>query len=271
MQQTVDDFFRKYNLDEFYEKQKSQTSHPVIPFRRERHKHLSYGIMPGFRRYDLFYERYNSAVQIIQESGILRDGIRILDIGSGEAFFKFFFDGMTDTKIEWNGLEVWKERAMFCRHVGYTMHDINLDEQTLPFPDHSFDIVLASHVIEHLKAPADVVRDMARVVKPGGLLLIATPTKPPLIAPIVKWVRDLQHKDTGETQQAFSSCSLRRFVLKSLGWKKKDIIDMRGFRIISSRKKLPLENWKWFYNLSVLMGRYLMLLVPEVNIILKKP
>jgi len=268
---TVDDFFRKYRLDEFYEKQTREGVRPVVPFRRDRHKHLSYGIIPGFRKYDLFYERYFSAVRVFEQAGVLRDGMHVLDIGSGEGFFKFFFDGMLSVTAEWHGVEVWPERAAFCQHIGYRMYDINLDEEALPFADNRFDLVIASHVIEHLRSPSGVLREMSRVTKPSGLLLVATPTKPPVIARVAHWLRTFESKKTGETQQAFSAWSLRRYVLDALQWPPSAIIDLRGFRIFSSRKKLPIENWLWFYRLSIFAGRYLLPLVPEVNIILRKP
>ena len=47
----------------------------------------------------------------------------------------------------------------------------------LPFPDNTFDIVYASHVIEHIKRNdvEMVLKEWVRVTKPGGLVRIATP------------------------------------------------------------------------------------------------
>lgn len=268
---TVQDFFEKYDLERFYAGQVRKSATPVRPFKADEHKKLSYGLIPGYRRYDLFYERYYSAARIILATGLIQDGARILDIGSGEGFFKFFFDGMTSSQIEWHGIEIWKERAEFCSHVGYRMFDLDLDKDRLPFKDAAYEVVLASHVIEHLARPGDAVREMARVLKPGGILLVATPTKPPLVSGLVAAVRSLGHKGTGQTQQAFDAWSLLRFVLNSTGWPRKALLDMRGFRLVSSRKKLPLEDWDWFYKCSTALGRWLLALVPEVNILLRKP
>jgi SAM-dependent methyltransferase len=43
------------------------------------------------------------------------------------------------------------------------------------FPEAVFDIVIAKHVVEHLSNPDQAVAEMGRVLKPGGLLILATP------------------------------------------------------------------------------------------------
>jgi len=45
----------------------------------------------------------------------------------------------------------------------------------LAFAGESFDVVYAIEVIEHLKNPYDFIREMHRVVKPGGMAVITTP------------------------------------------------------------------------------------------------
>lgn len=45
----------------------------------------------------------------------------------------------------------------------------------LPFPDASFDAVFAFEVIEHVEDDIDLLAEMARVGRPGGLLLLSTP------------------------------------------------------------------------------------------------
>ncbi len=48
-------------------------------------------------------------------------------------------------------------------------------EDLSPFPDASFQIVIAKHVVEHLPNPESAVAEISRVLSPGGLLLLATP------------------------------------------------------------------------------------------------
>ncbi|MET7427231.1 class I SAM-dependent methyltransferase [Dactylosporangium sp. NPDC005555] len=48
------------------------------------------------------------------------------------------------------------------------------DATDLPFPDASYDTVVANHMLYHLDDPAAALREFARVLRPGGRLAIAT-------------------------------------------------------------------------------------------------
>lgn len=50
----------------------------------------------------------------------------------------------------------------------------DLDKQVIPFPDDFFNIVLAENVMEHLRNPGNAIKEMIRVLKPGGELVIIT-------------------------------------------------------------------------------------------------
>jgi ubiquinone/menaquinone biosynthesis C-methylase UbiE len=52
------------------------------------------------------------------------------------------------------------------------------DAARLSFPDRSFDRLIATHVLEHLIQPHEVLREWARLVKPGGYLSIVLPCDP---------------------------------------------------------------------------------------------
>jgi 2-polyprenyl-6-hydroxyphenyl methylase/3-demethylubiquinone-9 3-methyltransferase len=54
----------------------------------------------------------------------------------------------------------------------------------MPFKKAVFDIVLSTEVIEHTAAPLAAVSELAQLVKPGGLLIITTPSR--LWNPLVK-------------------------------------------------------------------------------------
>jgi ubiquinone/menaquinone biosynthesis C-methylase UbiE len=49
------------------------------------------------------------------------------------------------------------------------------DAETLAFPDSTFDLVIASEVLEHLWAPENFVNETYRTLKPHGSLILETP------------------------------------------------------------------------------------------------
>lgn len=51
------------------------------------------------------------------------------------------------------------------------------DAATLPFRDGAFDRVLSSEVLEHLPDPAAAVAEIARVTRPGGLVVLSVPNE----------------------------------------------------------------------------------------------
>jgi SAM-dependent methyltransferase len=55
------------------------------------------------------------------------------------------------------------------------VHIANLNQENLPFNDSTFDLVTCTEVIEHLEHYRETIREMYRVLKPGGTLVITTP------------------------------------------------------------------------------------------------
>lgn len=63
------------------------------------------------------------------------------------------------------------------RTVRHGFRFIETKDETLPFPDKSFDIIISNHVIEHLDNPQKHISEIARVLKEEGLVYLATPNR----------------------------------------------------------------------------------------------
>lgn len=63
--------------------------------------------------------------------------------------------------------------AMAPRRPGLAL--AQADAAALPFKSAAFDAVICSEVIEHVEAPANAVMEIARVLKPSGILLLTVP------------------------------------------------------------------------------------------------
>ena len=71
------------------------------------------------------------------------------------------------------GVEIVDTLAAAAETRGMTIVRSDLNEP-LSFPQHAFDVVTALEVIEHLHRPETFVKEVYRVLKPGGYAIIAT-------------------------------------------------------------------------------------------------
>jgi SAM-dependent methyltransferase len=64
----------------------------------------------------------------------------------------------------------------------------------IPYGDAMFDVVFSDNVLEHLVDPLTVFREVARVLKPGGLFLFKTPNKWHYVPTIARWTPHSFHQ-----------------------------------------------------------------------------
>ncbi|MCF6277846.1 MAG: class I SAM-dependent methyltransferase, partial [Anaerolineales bacterium] len=73
------------------------------------------------------------------------------------------------------GLEYDFERTREAGKI--SAHILNGAGEHLPFPDHSFDLILSHEVIEHVQDDREAVREMLRTLRPGGRLTLFCPNR----------------------------------------------------------------------------------------------
>jgi SAM-dependent methyltransferase len=89
------------------------------------------------------------------------------------------------------GIEVDERKVAFCGEQGLNAVYGDLLEQ--PFPAARFDAALAEQVFEHLYTPVEYLRELHRVLKPGGVLYIAVPNFGSIEAKLKRARWDLVH------------------------------------------------------------------------------
>ncbi|MBV1924970.1 MAG: class I SAM-dependent methyltransferase, partial [Dokdonia sp.] len=72
--------------------------------------------------------------------------------------------------------QAFYKRFRKMKHLQYTTTDLNspladikADICALPFKDNAYDIILCNHVLEHIPDDAQAMRELYRVLKPGGM------------------------------------------------------------------------------------------------------
>jgi 2-polyprenyl-3-methyl-5-hydroxy-6-metoxy-1,4-benzoquinol methylase len=97
-------------------------------------------------------------------------GRKLLDIGSGNGDF---LKTATDIGWEARGVESDVIAAGQAQSRGLRTTVGRFEE--IDLPEREFDVVTLSHVIEHVHDPVGMLRKALRLLKPGGLMWIATP------------------------------------------------------------------------------------------------
>lgn len=140
----------------------------------------------------------------------------ILDIGAAEGLM------LGEIKREFLntkclGLEYSQELIDACEDKSIEI--IQGNAQNLPFQDNSFDVAVATAIIEHLSQPLKMLTEAHRVLKKDGILITTTPD--PFFEKIATIIGHLDKESHLET-----------FTLKKLG----EYFRNTGFQVLQSKK-----------------------------------
>jgi len=136
-------------------------------------------IAQSYDRYrDISPSRLKLWLNKIIQLGKIAPGSRVLDIGCGTGRLTIPLQQMTDAEVY--GLDLspeMLEQAM-NKKGAEAIHWILGDAQALPFSDKFFDCTFMCLVLHHIEDRAQAIKEMYRVLKPGGRSLIWTTPHP---------------------------------------------------------------------------------------------
>ena len=95
--------------------------------------------------------------------------IRLVDVGCSRGQFVAF---AVQAGFAAEGVEPAPDIAAAARALGLHVRSGLLEQQN--YPDAAFDAVSLFEVVEHLREPLPLLRECARILKPGGILLVST-------------------------------------------------------------------------------------------------
>jgi SAM-dependent methyltransferase len=124
----------------------------------------------GIRKSELLRSLWHRLTGNYTDRVITRVRGRVLDVGCG--YGKYLLP-LKKKGCEVYGVEVNPKCVDFCRKAGLTVFRGTLEEAN--FPDAFVDFVILSQVLEHVPSPKRTLKEIHRVLKPSGRVLIYCP------------------------------------------------------------------------------------------------
>ena len=202
-----------------------------------------------------------SQVRLIQKYA---GGTNLLDIGCAQGFFLF---GASKAGYTTKGIEISQDAA------AYAIKEFGLDVEAKPFeelrfPENHFDVVTLWQVLEHAPYPLMMLKEVHRILKPGGLVVASTPNIGGIPAKILRkrwW--DIKRLHLNQ----FTTKTLAN-ILQNAGFKNMSAVSYRGFVSLSILLTMTLkyldayERLKSLFNPDHILGKVLnkiMLMYPS--------
>lgn len=102
-------------------------------------------------------------------------GLTILDAGAGECQFKKFCSHLKYVSQDFAQYTGTGDVGLHTGTWDNSRLDIVSDITCIPRPDKSFDAIMCTEVFEHVPDPVAALKELNRLLKPGGYLLITAP------------------------------------------------------------------------------------------------
>ena len=146
--------------------------------------------------------------QVTEETQRVGPTLRLLDVGCGDGVItrrlRERFPHASITGVDADEVRLARAREL-CPGAAFEPGDVT----ALRFGAASFDVVVCHHVIEHVADDEAVLRECARVLAPGGLLLLGIPQEDGAIGRWLRWLHRKMYRE-GEHVHFYTLASVTR-------------------------------------------------------------
>lgn len=122
-------------------------------------------------RYNGFRAKINRSLQLVGKKAT--ESVRVLDIGCGDGHLLNLYKEVAGERIDTTGVDFNLSGVILAAAQGHNTYSGRFEDVDLP--EKYFDLVVASHVIEHVPDPKGFTEKVWRVLKPGGIFWFETP------------------------------------------------------------------------------------------------
>jgi len=236
----------------------------------------AFGVDPTRReRYSLRQARYDAAAEDIDAwaGQAAREGktLSVLDVGCKKGtMLRHLEHRLHFDNIRLSGSDI----------TSYEVHNRNLYQEVVisdlmagqpEIRSESFDVVICEQVLEHLARIDLAIESLERVLKPGGRLIVGVPIFVPALAFLRRrYVALTLARDPQRYWSHIQSFSLKTFLRAMRRHSQLELVEARGFRIVSEGLVAPLENHRWWWKLNRRVGAAIPSVCTEVQAIFVK-
>ena len=129
-----------------------------------------------------FYRSRNPLVSYLHRRrlGLIRElvesnGCRsVLEVGCGDGFV---LEAIADLDVDLAGVEISEVRVARANARAPRAKVVQGDARSLRFPPRSFDVTICTEVLEHVPQPEQAVRELERVTKRRGSIIVTVPNE----------------------------------------------------------------------------------------------
>lgn len=170
--------------------------------------------------------------RIISAARLLESGKKILDIGCGPGQL---YDYAKDRYSEVYGIDLAPTAVRAARRRGMKARKFDLNAaKKMPFNSNSFDSVVCLDVIDYMKDPDFIIKEISRVLRKNGTLILSFPNVRAISRLYSLAVRGRFPRTSGDTE-FFDGGHIHYFTTKDIC----HMLEKNGFKVKTAEGMLP--------------------------------